>query len=660
MASTSGQSIRLRVNLPANAPIVFSYPDLLKRHEKEVKDFPLAPLIQDDNDFYKLLLERAAKYDMKPDEEDVESGEEDNTPNKDNKGDEYDYDDPFIDDSDMMLDEPYEYSQPEYDGFFVYHGSLDGSDNTTGSKKKTNVKKDTKSVGSATWNSSKVRPSTSSSTKKSTNKIETIEISDTEDDTEKPAKSTTSLTSETGTTTAKTTNSSSATNSTKTKKPSSSSSSSLKSDTTNKGSPVMKKSTSTDSTSKKPSNKPKSSLPSKVTTNDTSSTNNIVSSTDVKKSTTNTSSSTSQSSKAKSTSKKTKSSSSDKLQPLDPSIEVLMDKLRQDRAKETFEVKSKFPTSLRPTVLQVGAKMFRLYHKMDENVVNHLMDILPYNRFTLKKFLTTKAGPGIVNELQQEIEDLIKQLAEAVDKLMPEQLQQYEQKVLEQKNQPSDGLEVERKFRCNETIRRTLYEILTKDMYSVNLSNDIAEFTGRPEQVVTETKARKAMYTKLLPCWPPQWMTTYDISRQYSTYKSKMKNVDETSIKSGHTSSSHSSSSTATTTASTSAGASTTAGMKRPATTPVKRSAPSTTTASTGSIPSSPISAHKSTKQSSTQSTGGGEKRKKLSNEESSTTSADMISANKTNKKGNPRKRNYHLSEKWGKKRFAYTYFFFS
>ena len=43
-------------------------------------------------------------------------------------GDNYDYEDPFIDDSDMLLDEPQEYSVPEFDGFFVYHGPLDGTE----------------------------------------------------------------------------------------------------------------------------------------------------------------------------------------------------------------------------------------------------------------------------------------------------------------------------------------------------------------------------------------------------------------------------------------------------------------------------------------------------------------------------------------------------
>ncbi|CAO3593269.1 unnamed protein product [Absidia cylindrospora] len=560
MVATS-HSARLRVDLHSKTPIIFSYPNLLKRHEKTLKEAPKAPMMLDDEQdpFYKALLDRAAKYDMNPGGEDVDSGEEDNQQNKDTKGNEYNYEDPFIDDSEMMLDESYEYSQPEFDGFFVYHGALDGSDNVSGTKKKSSAKKE-----KATASTGKAKASTSTSTRKSVSKTDAIEISDTE---------------ELATSTS---------NNTKTKK----ASSTQKSDTT-KGGPTMKKSTSATTTTsaditKKAAVKtnkgaaPTSASTSKSAVNNHSSAN-IISSTAAKPlplSTTTTGDNNKKSGKA----------SSSKLQPLHPSLEPLMEKIRVDRAKETFEIKSKFPSSLRPTVLEMATKMFRLYHKMDENVINHLMSILPYNRFTMKKFLTTKSGPAIVTEFQKEIDLLIELLQKSVDEAMPEHLQQYEQKLMEQQNQAADGPDVEKKFRCNETIRRTLYDILTLDMHSVNLSNEIAEFNGRNDMVESETKARKLMYTKLLPCWPSGWMTTYDISRQYSTYKAKMKNNDETSVKLGLSSPS----------ASTSIGPATTmssSGTKRSTTTPVKRSAPSSISAN----------GH-----NGTQGSGGTEKRKKV------------------------------------------------
>lgn len=69
---------------------------------------------------------------------------------------------------------------------------------------------------------------------------------------------------------------------------------------------------------------------------------------------------------------------------MDPEIEELMEKLRRDVVHEDFENKAKFPLSLKPTVLEAGLIMFRKMKLIDDNLVYHLMTILPYNRFTLK------------------------------------------------------------------------------------------------------------------------------------------------------------------------------------------------------------------------------------------------------------------------------------
>lgn len=64
-----------------------------------------------------------------------------------------------------------------------------------------------------------------------------------------------------------------------------------------------------------------------------------------------------------------------------------MEKLRNDVLKENFENKAKFPLSLKPTVLEAGLIMFRKSKTIDENLIQHLMSILPYNRYTLKVWL---------------------------------------------------------------------------------------------------------------------------------------------------------------------------------------------------------------------------------------------------------------------------------
>lgn len=57
---------------------------------------------------------------------------------------------------------------------------------------------------------------------------------------------------------------------------------------------------------------------------------------------------------------------------------------------ETFEHKAKFPAALRPLTLQIGAVMLRKGTAVDDLVVDQLMEILPYNRFTLRVSLSSQ------------------------------------------------------------------------------------------------------------------------------------------------------------------------------------------------------------------------------------------------------------------------------
>ncbi|KAI9280163.1 hypothetical protein BC943DRAFT_331238 [Umbelopsis sp. AD052] len=55
------------------------------------------------------------------------------------------------------------------------------------------------------------------------------------------------------------------------------------------------------------------------------------------------------------------------------------------------------------------------------------------------------------------------------------------------------------------------------------------------EQPISETTARKQMYQRLMQCFPDGWMTTYDMSRQYSQYKVRQqKKEDKTASITSH------------------------------------------------------------------------------------------------------------------------------
>ncbi|SAM02714.1 hypothetical protein [Absidia glauca] len=579
----AGHSIRLQVELNPKKFTVISYPQLMKQHEKTnrtASSVTSMALDKEQDSYYLGLLKRAAKYDLEPtgDEDSVESGDEDSSPNKDGKVDEYDYDDPFIDDSDMLLDDTFEYSPLEFDGFFVYYGALDGPIIPTAEKKKATTMKERATAGETKLTSSssskaaaetKATPPTSSvvmaqgSSQKSYTKAHPIEIYDVEEETDKLSilmnPSSSPIRSQPNT-----------------------SSLSAKFGMEIRGTNTLSADLQPTANSRHIKSKPINVLPS---------TNALWAER------LSPMPSTPASTMATDFDQSTVSNSPTPgtivpliLNPLSPRLEALMEQLRHDRQKLSFENKAKFPPRLRPTMLNIGTEMFDTLHQVDDNVVAHLVDILPYNRFTMRKYLVTKSGPAAIDRFQSQIDQLIKVLVELVKEVMPEHIQRYEERLLEQRSDPRDDhLSVERKFRFSSAIRRTLYEVLTLDMYSSSIANEIAQLSNKPNDVVTEKSARRAMYAKLLPCWPQPWMTTYDISRQYSSYKLKMKNSDV--VFTTQVSSSPSSSSTADT--------------NRRAPTAVKRSA--------SPMPTALSSSPNVSQWTQMDTCGGDEKRKRLS-----------------------------------------------
>ncbi|KAI8985272.1 hypothetical protein BDB01DRAFT_789524 [Pilobolus umbonatus] len=381
-------------------------------------------------------------------------------------GDDYDFEDPFIDDSDMLMNEPGSPVESTINGFFVYTGPLDGNSIIEKKPKKTTKGKE-KSV--TVQKKEKPRPKKEEEGKKSIQSTVAAMAA---------ALAAVTLPS-----------------TVKSKKPI--------------VSPLLK------AESKVSIKKPISANPIKKKKKADKEDSKVI----------------------KGDSEKKKKNEIVELQPLDPEVLALVEKIRKDATLENFENKAKFPPNLKPTVLEAGLVTLRKFKTIDDNLVFHLMTILPYNRFTLKKFLTTKAGQLRVDELQQEIDELAILLKQTIDRMMPEQQRQFNEKIastptnveivkLDEDERPTP------KFRCNDEVRKILYDIIQTEEQSIYVSNQIAilrDYPERPEVVLNESKARKSMYQRLLSCWPEGWMNTYEMSRQYSQYKAKV--VSQTSDK---------------------------------------------------------------------------------------------------------------------------------
>ncbi|KAG1117499.1 hypothetical protein G6F42_013420 [Rhizopus arrhizus] len=161
------------------------------------------------------------------------------------------------------------------------------------------------------------------------------------------------------------------------------------------------------------------------------------------------------------------------------------------------------------------------------------MNILPYNKFTLRKFLTTKSGQMRVDELQQEIDELAIKLKQTIDRMMPEQQRLFNEKLAQsQASSETSNPEEEPtpKFKCNDEVRKILYDIIQTEEQSIHIANQVAihkDAEKKNENLASDGKARKLMYQRLLSCWPEGWINSYEMSRQYSQYKSKVTAMSE-------------------------------------------------------------------------------------------------------------------------------------
>lgn len=111
-----------------------------------------------------------------------------------------------------------------------------------------------------------------------------------------------------------------------------------------------------------------------------------------------------------------------------------------------------------------------------------------------QKFLTTKSGQLRVEELQQEIDELAILLKQTIDKMMPEQSRLFNEKLAQAQaalaanppkpKKPSTNEEGEEedeenalptpKFKCNDEVRKILYDIIQTEERSIHIANQVA------------------------------------------------------------------------------------------------------------------------------------------------------------------------------------------
>lgn len=154
MSQPAAPEITPRYHVPIKdqgRPVIFSFKKLVKDHSKLQVPATEEKILTSEDAYFKNLLSKYKDVDEGDDVNDSDSEEEVcitttgssfsekaaayiavcyQGTRRTGEGyyEEYDYDDPFIDDSEMLIDEDYDSFTPEYDGFFVYYGPLDGNE----------------------------------------------------------------------------------------------------------------------------------------------------------------------------------------------------------------------------------------------------------------------------------------------------------------------------------------------------------------------------------------------------------------------------------------------------------------------------------------------------------------------------------------------------
>lgn len=114
--------------------------------------------------------------------------------------------------------------------------------------------------------------------------------------------------------------------------------------------------------------------------------------------------------------------------PVTPALEAQLDVLRAAVSKESFVPKNKFPPSVKPILMETALTAMRT-GEYDENFFNIMPNIFPYNRFTMHKMIKREVCEIRCAQLEEQIKVHVEELKGELDKVLPEAIRGYEEQL---------------------------------------------------------------------------------------------------------------------------------------------------------------------------------------------------------------------------------------
>ncbi|KAJ2454915.1 hypothetical protein EV183_001176 [Coemansia sp. RSA 2336] len=231
-----------------------------------------------------------------------------------------------------------------------------------------------------------------------------------------------------------------------------------------------------------------------------------------------------------------------------PEIEAALSELNQATKSEDFTNRQRFPSSLKPALRQVcelsmaraleydrevlslqstEQKVFAWNTPLDivgftTNIYNRLSEILPYNRATVRKIVSKLLGRDLLTWKEQQL----KQIEEGLKARVDEQIERNmgwipvapKAGAKDEDVSTSGGSQV--RWHWTTLSKHILYQYMVLTLNINELRNNLDSNWSKDGGGYREQQARKDAYAHLVNLWPGNSMSTYEISRAYSSRKS--------------------------------------------------------------------------------------------------------------------------------------------
>ncbi|KAF9361747.1 hypothetical protein BGX26_012468 [Mortierella sp. AD094] len=226
------------------------------------------------------------------------------------------------------------------------------------------------------------------------------------------------------------------------------------------------------------------------------------------------------------------------LEPLNEEVQESYNIVAELAKKETWEVKSRFPPHIKEPLWEcakIALATRSTGYVLDEGFFVHLQEILPYNKFTLKKLVYKAVLPDWIIELEAQRTRLIDQFATRADMVWKASglaAMEPEKDGDGDVNMNGDEAKSQKKFPWSQDLRLLLWETMEKFMEIHAAKQELRAVDESQPVPPTDSKTRKDAYQTLLQSFPAGWMTSYEISRQYSQLKEKVQKQEKKEVES--------------------------------------------------------------------------------------------------------------------------------